>query len=304
MTDNRVKGWVFDIQRYSINDGPGIRTTVFFKGCPLRCLWCDNPESQRSAPEMLFFEPACARCYRCLETCTSGATTVAADSSIQIDRQKCTACGRCVEVCLNQARALSGKLITAHEVLDVVRKDSLFYSNSGGGLTVSGGEPFYQPEFLKEVLRLCQEHGIHTAVETCGYARWSVVQGVLDHIDLFLFDVKHLDPETHLRLTGVDNTLILDNLRRIASRGKELILRAPLIPNCNDGPEELAALANLARELGIKRIDIVPYHRLGERKYNRLGRTYQMEGVAQYTEEAAERVKSGLAESGLDVRVA
>lgn len=298
-----VRGWVFDIQRYSIHDGPGIRTTVFFKGCPLRCLWCDNPESQKSVPEVLFFESMCQRCYRCLRVCATGATSAGADGRIKIDRDRCTGCGNCVVECLNGARALSGKLMTASEVVEVVRKDALFYANSGGGVTASGGEPFYQPEFLKEIFRLCREQGIHTAVETSGYAGWQVIQSALPLIDLFLYDIKHPDPVRHLELTGVDNKLILDNLRKIVDAGKRVVLRVPLIPGCNDRPEELEALVVLAVGLGIRRVDVMAYHRLGVKKYERLGRVYGLDGVEQYREEEVEEVLEMLKERGLDARL-
>lgn len=298
-----VKGWVFDIQRYSIHDGPGIRTTVFLKGCPLRCLWCDNPESQKPVPEILFFESLCQRCYRCVRMCLTGATSVGEDGAIRIDRSKCTGCGNCVEQCLNDARVLSGKQMTAKEVVDVVRKDTLFYANSGGGVTVSGGEPFYQPEFLKEILCLCREQGIHTAVETSGQAKWQVIEGALPYIDLFLYDVKHLDPVRHRELTGVDNALILENLRKVAAAGKRVILRVPLIPGLNDQSEELETMAGMAKELGVKRLDVMAYHRLGEKKYERLGRSYELENVAQYREEEAVVILDRLKKYGLDVRL-
>jgi len=298
-----VKGWVFDIQRYSIHDGPGIRTTVFFKGCPLRCLWCDNPESQKPVPEVLFFEPLCQRCYRCVRVCLTGATTVGKDGAIQIDRSKCTGCGNCVEQCLNEARVLSGKQMTAVEVVEVVRKDALFYANSGGGVTVSGGEPFYQPEFLKEVLRLCREQGIHTAVETSGQAKWQVIEGALAYVDLFLYDIKHVAPARHRELTGVDNALILENLHRVVAAGKRVVLRAPLIPGCNDRTEDLEALAALAKELGIRRVDVMAYHRLGEKKYEHLGRSYPLENVAQYREEEVAAMLGVLKSHGLDARL-
>ncbi|MEW6143170.1 MAG: glycyl-radical enzyme activating protein [Chloroflexota bacterium] len=298
-----VKGWVFDIQRYSIHDGPGIRTTVFFKGCPLRCLWCDNPESQKPVPEILFFESLCQRCYRCVQVCLTGATSVGKDGAIQIDRSKCTGCGKCAEQCLNEARVLSGKQMTAAEVVEVVKKDTLFYANSRGGVTASGGEPFYQPEFLKEIFRLCRELGIHTAVETSGHAKWRVIEGALPYIDLFLYDVKHLDTAKHYELTGVDNSLVLENLRKVVAAGKRVILRVPLIPGCNDQPEELEALAGLAKELGIKRLDVMAYHRLGEKKYERLGRSYQLENVAQYREDEVGVMLGVLKNQGLDVRL-
>jgi pyruvate formate lyase activating enzyme len=300
---NEVRGWIFDIQRYSIHDGPGIRTTVFFKGCPLRCLWCDNPESQKPVPELLFFEAACRRCYRCVRVCQTGTTTVEAGGAIRINRDKCAACGNCVEQCLNEARVMSGKQMTAAEVAEVVKKDALFYANSGGGVTVSGGEPFYQPEFLKEIFRLCREQGIHTAVETSGEAKWKVIEGALQYIDLFLYDIKHTNPERHRELTGKDNAIILDNLRRITAAGKRVILRLPLINGFNDAAGEIEAVAALANDLGIRRVDIMAYHRLGEKKYERLGRDYPAAGTAQYSEEEVAGIKDRFVSLGLDARL-
>jgi len=254
-----------------------------------------------SKPEMMYFESMCTRCRRCIDVCPPRAITVQADGAIVTDRQVCDACGRCAEECPNRARVITGKVMNVAEVLDVVRKDFLFYVNSGGGVTASGGEPLHQYEFVAEVFRRCEEHAIHTAVETSGYGPWHALESILPVTSLFLYDVKQMDPEKHRRLTGVDNHLILDNLRKLVGTGKPVVLRFPLIPDRNDEPDNIAALARLAVGLGLKDIDIVPYHRLGDKKYERLGRTYELAGVPQYDPNRAEVVRQTLESYGLNV---
>lgn len=304
--EHAQKGWIFDIQRYSVNDGPGIRTTIFFKGCPLRCIWCDNPESQSQdeLPQLFFFGSSCVRCHRCVDACPTGATAITSEGSIEIDRGKCVACGQCVRVCLSEARAMSGKIITVDEVFEIVRKDLLFYQNSGGGVTASGGEPTSQPGFLIEIFKRCQESSIHTVLDTCGYVRWEVLERVLDYTDLVLFDLKGMDPVRHKEVTGVDNELILQNASRTLQKGKLLKVRMPLIPGCNDSDENIRAAGEFIARLGIKDVDILPYHRLGASKYERLGSKYELWGIKSYTEEQVEKVKELLNLYGLVVSIA
>lgn len=269
-------GTVFDIQPYSINDGPGIRTTIFFKGCSLRCLWCSNPESQAPWPELLYFEDRCGRCYRCVEACPTRATTIGDGGALNIDRKVCRACGKCAEVCPNGARSIVGKEMTVEDVLAVVKRDSLFFRNSGGGVTLSGGEPAFQPDFALALLQQSRKNGIHTAVETCGYAETAALERLLESVDMVLFDIKHMDPEAHRRLTAADNALILENLKMAATSGADVVVRMPLIPGCNTSPENIRAAGQYVSALGIKRVDVVPYHKLGVSKYARLGRVYQL----------------------------
>ncbi len=277
-------GLVFEIQRYSVNDGPGIRTTIFFKGCPLRCLWCDNPESQEPFPQLFFFESECDRCYRCAQVCPTEATTISSEGLIKIDRERCQACGACVKACPSQARVIVGKRMTVEKVMEIIKKDRSFYQNSGGGVTASGGEPTCQPDFLLQLFRGCQEYGIDTALETCGYVNWEVLEPILEYVDLVLFDIKHIDPTKHKELTGVSNRLILGNVMRIAHKGTPVIIRVPLIPGYNDAVENVKALGQFMAEKGLTRVDLLPYHALGENKYQRLGREYKLVGVKRYTD--------------------
>lgn len=297
-------GYIFDIQRFSINDGPGIRTTVFFKGCPLRCIWCDNPESQEQLPQLLYFESLCTRCYRCVEVCPTGASKTGRDGSIAIDRGLCQACGLCVEACPSDARLISGRTMTVEEVVEIVRKDELFYRNSGGGVTASGGEPTYQPDFLKQLLRQCQRYGIHTTLDTCGHVRWEVMAGILDYVDLVYYDLKHMDPVSHRELTGASNKLILDNARRISQGGKPIVMRIPLIPGYNDSEENIKAMAEFATTIKVVRVDIVPFHQLGSKKYERLGMTYKLAKVKPYQEDEIQAFKDTFQSYGLEVSIA
>jgi pyruvate formate lyase activating enzyme len=297
-------GYIFDIQRFSINDGPGIRTTVFFKGCPLRCIWCDNPESQEQLPQLLYFESLCTKCYRCVEVCPSGATKISPDGSIEIDHGLCQACGLCVKACLSEARVISGKTMTVDEVVEVVRKDELFYRNSGGGVTASGGEPTYQPDFLKQLFRQCQRYGIHTTLDTCGYVKWEVMAEILDYVDLVYYDLKHMDTVRHGELTGVGNELILDNARRISQGGKPIVMRIPLIPGCNDSEEKIKAMAEFVTRIKVVRVDIVPFHQLGSKKYERLGMIYRLGEAKPYQEDEIQTFKDTLESYGLEVSIA
>jgi glycyl-radical enzyme activating protein len=295
---------IFDIQKFSINDGPGIRTTVFFKGCPLKCPWCSNPESQNTDPELLYFDNLCKRCYRCVEICPNRATAIAPDGSLSIDREKCKACGACVDVCFSEARIVSGRRVTVNEVLESVRKDSLFYRTSGGGVTVSGGEPTAQPKFLTELLRRCQEIGFHTVLDTCGQVPWKVMEKVLQYVDLVLFDIKHMDPIKHTEIAGVNNDIILENARRIALMRKPMVVRLPLVPGMNDSMGNLKATAQFMGRIKVRSIDLIPYHRLGINKYKRLGKEYKLSSVKPFMEEEIDLFKRMLEAQDLEVSLA
>ena len=264
------RGAIFNIQRFSIHDGPGIRTTVFLKGCPLRCFWCQNPESQDTKPEVLFNRDKCTSCGACVKACLAEANRLTPDG-LQMDRDRCVGCGACVAACPNEARKLAGQTITADEVMEEVLRDKPFYENSGGGVTISGGEPLMQPDFALEILRRSKAEGLHTAVDTCGCAPTRALERVLDYADLFLFDIKCLDSGRHQEGTGRGNELILANARRIVEASKEMWVRVPLIPGFNDSENDITDLARfVTRELGLFKIDLHPYNKLSESKYGHL----------------------------------
>ena len=304
-TDAAVpKGLIFSIQRYSIQDGPGIRTTVFFKGCPLRCKWCSNPESQNLHPEVMVREQKCDGCGECVEACPGDAIVLVEDVA-QIDRSICDRCMECVEACPTAALEVTGKEITIEEVVHECCQDEPFYRNSGGGVTLSGGEPLYQPDFALRLLRECKGKSLSTALDTCGYAPWDLIEEILAYTDLVLFDVKHLDPEMHREGTGVYNALILENLRRtIDSRRARVWIRNPLIPGYNDSEEHARALARATAETPVEKVSLLNYHEWGKLKYGFLGRGYPFEGVVSEDQEKLERFKDILESAGLPVTIA
>lgn len=272
MSENlrNVTGTVFNIQHYCIHDGPGIRTNVFVKGCPLRCAWCANPESQSGAPQLMYLADRCTGCGACIAACPKKAVFRRPDrlELVQTNRALCTACGACVKGCPAEARSVSGKEMTAGDAFDEVAGDRLFYG-SDGGLTVTGGEALAHPKFTGALVRLCREAGIGTAVETCGAVAWEVMAPVLEYTDIVLYDIKQMDSARHKQYTGQGNEQILSNLERISSQtGCSIIVRCPVIPPCNDGPEEMHALGRFLTEKKIRcgEIDLLPYHNLGEGK--------------------------------------
>ncbi|MGC8833939.1 MAG: glycyl-radical enzyme activating protein, partial [Armatimonadota bacterium] len=236
-------GLVFNIQRFCLHDGPGIRTTVFFKGCPLNCLWCHNPESQSMHPELLFHADRCTGCARCIRVCPNSAVELRSAPPVYLNRELCRTCGACVEVCPAEARAVSGRWMTAEEVLAAAERDRRYYTASGGGITLSGGEPTLQLDFAEAVLKLAKAADLHTCVDTCGFAPWEAFERLLPLTDLFLYDLKAISPELHLSTTGADNRPILDNARRLAASGAEIVFRIPVVPGINDSAEELHAIA-------------------------------------------------------------
>lgn len=295
-------GTIFNIQRYSVQDGPGVRTTVFVKGCPLRCLWCSNPESQKSHPQISHRNTLCDKCGRCLEACPREAISLGR-SGVRINRGRCDNCGACVPVCYPGALEVLGREVTEQEVLAEARKDALFYRNSGGGVTVSGGEPLDQAEFVAGFLERCQQAGLHTTMDTCGHAPAAALEAVLKHLDLVLYDVKHMEEEAHRRATGVSNKRILANALAVARAGISMIMRLPLIPRINDSEQNVRATARFAQELGVRRLDLLPYHRFGASKYTNLDRRYRLDGMTSPPDEEVARLKGILESMGLECQV-
>jgi pyruvate formate lyase activating enzyme len=270
-------GLIFNIQPFSIHDGPGIRTTVFMKGCPLSCEWCANPDSQHAHAEILTRDIRCVRCGRCVEACPSGAVAIDEDVR-EIDWARCDLCLQCAPLCSTGALAVSGTHLTVGDLVHEVEKDRPFYKNSGGGVTISGGEPLLQWEFVAQVFRACRDKGIHTALDTSGHAPWENLESVLEHVDLALYDVKHMDSDVHRRRTGAGNELILSNLERSARKLRTWI-RIAVVPGFNDSDADVRRIADFAFPLGVEKVSLLPYHGWGEARYRAMGREYPMKGA-------------------------
>ncbi|HEY4612552.1 MAG TPA: glycyl-radical enzyme activating protein [Bacteroidota bacterium] len=297
------RGMVFNVMRYCLHDGPGIRTVVFLKGCPLRCAWCHNPEGIERHAEIAFIESRCILCGECLDACPEGAVQKDGERYVIAD-DRCIRCGTCIETCYADARQLVGKEMSVHDVLFEVGKDRVYYEESGGGVTFSGGEPLMQHRFLLALLQESRRRGLHTAIETSGYCSPEILERIARHADLILYDVKVIDEERHRLFTGVSNALILENLRRLSSRGANVVVRIPVVPGVNDDEQSFQALGEfLCADTSVRDVHLLPFHRIGTDKYRRLRKDHGIPDFGSLPRAVLEVRAAHLSAFGLNVRI-
>lgn len=293
-------GTIFDVKRYAINDGPGIRTAVFFKGCPLRCWWCHNPEGQTLQPQMMIRANRCKGFKACLQVCPYGA--ISWDEKSITNWAECDGCGKCVEVCTAGGREMVGRVVPVHDLVESITRDIVFYDQSGGGVTFTGGEPLLQREFLHELLLACKEQEIHTAVDTSGYSSWEGIEAIYPLVDLFLYDLKLMDEAKHKQYTSFPNRLIMDNLKKLSGLKSHIIVRMPIIPGINDDNDNISSSAAFLAELPhLDGVELMPYHAIGLAKYQALGMEYKLADTHPATPSSIEEIEQELMRHKLPV---
>lgn len=295
-----VKGKIFDIKQFAVHDGPGIRTTVFFKGCPLNCWWCHNPEGISPGDDIFFYKTKCIGCGTCIEVCPENA--IKQEDAISIDRDKCTSCGICADNCPSDALKNAGRTVTSDEVIAEIRKSIIFYDSSNGGVTFSGGEPLMQPEFLKDLIDGCREEEIHITLDTSGHVDTDTFESIIDDVDLFLYDLKIMDDEKHKKYTGTSTDKVLKNLKLLSKKGKEVIIRFPVIPGITDTDENIEKIIDFLSDIkNVSEIDILPYHNV-EEKYKKLGKEYKLNVVKSPDESKIKQIKERFEKGGFLVK--
>lgn len=308
MTVIERKAFIFNKQKYNMYDGPGVRTLIFFKGCPLRCKWCSNPEGLEKKYQIMLKPASCVSCGQCVPVCPVGIHSISRDGEHRIDRSiDCLGCGSCVESCMTSALKVAGEQQTISELLEYVEEDRAFYDQSGGGVTLGGGEVTAQPEAAANLLAACKQEGINTAIETCGYTKKENILKLAEFTDLFLFDMKHIDPDRHFELTGVRNEMILENLQELLHRRYNVKIRMPMLKGINDSEAEIRGVIDFLMPYrdykNFKGIDLLPYHKLGVNKYNQLGMEYPIEGDPSLSDEDLDRIEGWIREYDFPVSV-
>ena len=311
MSDNNVierKAFIFNKQKYNMYDGPGVRTLVFFKGCPLRCKWCSNPEGLERKYQIMFKPTTCVSCGSCVPVCPQKIHSISSSGEHIIDRSiDCIGCGQCVEACIPDALKVSGEQVPISELLEYVEQDRAFYDQSGGGVTLGGGEVTAQPEAAINLLQACKQEGLHTAIETCGYTKKETILRFAEYVDLFLFDLKHIDPDRHFELTGVRNEMILENLEELIMKRNHVKVRMPMLKGINDSEAEIRGVIEFLKPFrnfkNFEGIDLLPYHKLGVNKYVQLGMDYPIKGDPSLDDADLDRIEGWIREYDFPVSV-
>ena len=311
MGDNNVierKAFIFNKQKYNMYDGPGVRTLVFFKGCPLRCKWCSNPEGLERKYQIMFKPTTCVSCGSCVPVCPQKIHSISSSGEHIIDRSiDCIGCGQCVEACVPDALKVAGEQVPISELLEYVEQDRAFYDQSGGGVTLGGGEVTAQPEAAINLLQACKQEGLHTAIETCGYTKKETILRFAEYVDLFLFDLKHIDPDRHFELTGVRNEMILENLEELIMKRNHVKVRMPMLKGINDSEAEIRGVIEFLKPFrefkNFEGIDLLPYHKLGVNKYVQLGMDYPIKGDPSLDDADLDRIEGWIREYDFPVSV-